>query len=94
MAIKRYTAEQVRKMKPLIDYVEVKDEDINLTDPDAPDIADLFEKGLLARVERPYKLDSEKSATIRALSVGQKGKLNKKYRIVLLRWLKRLDKKS
>jgi hypothetical protein len=53
MAIKRYTIEEIKKLKSLTNWDKmknIKDEDINLNDPDAPDMADLFAKGLISRV--------------------------------------------
>ncbi|MDR3243725.1 MAG: BrnA antitoxin family protein [Elusimicrobiota bacterium] len=68
MAIKRYTIEEIKKLKSLTNWDKmknIKDEDINLNDPDAPDMADLFAKGLISRVGRPKQLNPKEMITIR-----------------------------
>ncbi|MDR3243723.1 MAG: BrnA antitoxin family protein [Elusimicrobiota bacterium] len=68
MAIKRYTIEQMKKLKSQSDWEAVKnmkDEDIDTSDPDAPDAAELLEKGLAHRVGRPKQLNPKEMITIR-----------------------------
>jgi hypothetical protein len=65
MAIKRYTEEQIRSMKSLTDWERVKnmkDEDLDLTDPDAPEVSELIRKGILVPAEHPLKIFAARDA--------------------------------
>ena len=58
MAMVRYTREQMEQLPDRTDWEylrNMKDEDIDLTDPDAPDIIDLLEKGLVCEVPNPFR---------------------------------------
>jgi len=67
MAIKQYAEEELDKMKSMTDLDRVKnmkDEDIDTSDPDAPDVAELLEKGLAYRIGRNKDLNSKRFLTI------------------------------
>jgi uncharacterized protein (DUF4415 family) len=67
MAIKRYTIEQMKKLKSQTDWEAIKnmkDENIDTSDPDAPDAAELIEKGLAHRIDRPKQLSLKQQVTV------------------------------
>ncbi len=56
MAIVKYTAEEMDLLPDTTDWEylrNMKDEDIDTSDPDAPDLGDLLEKGLAVIVSTP-----------------------------------------
>ena len=58
MAIVRYTREQLENMTGNTDWEylrNMKDEDIDTSDPDAPYLGDLIEKGLVYEVPNPMR---------------------------------------
>jgi hypothetical protein len=62
MAIKRYTFEQMDGLKSLTDwdrFIKRKDEDIDLTDPDAPELTESIAKGLANHIDTPEWLKKE-----------------------------------
>jgi len=70
MAITRMTLEEMQKKYPLTKKALAKIEkackkEPDMTDPDAPDIVDLLEKGLAHRIGRPKKAYCKKLLTIR-----------------------------
>jgi uncharacterized protein (DUF4415 family) len=92
MAIKRYTREQIRSMKSLTDWEarkNIKDEDIDLTDPDAPDMSERIKKGLLVPAEHPYKI----LATTKEIRIRVDNEIFEKLRASGAGWQTRLSKK-
>jgi uncharacterized protein (DUF4415 family) len=66
MAIVSYTLSELKKMKSLSDWERVhkmKEEDIDYSD--APDLAELIDKGLVHEVRSPFKKYRKKPISIR-----------------------------
>ena len=58
MAIVKYTAEEMDLLPDTTDWEylrNMKDEDIDTSDPDAPDLGDLIDKGLVYEVPNPMR---------------------------------------
>jgi hypothetical protein len=59
MTIKSYTFKQIEKMKSFTNWDLEKEQEVNMTDPDAPDAIELIEKGLARRMESPFVVGAD-----------------------------------
>jgi len=74
MPIVRYTIKQLKKMKSLTDWDKLrnmKDEDIDLTDPDAPELTD-EQISLATRRGRPLQEVKKQAVSLRLPAVAVK----------------------
>jgi hypothetical protein len=68
MTTKSYTAKEMSKAKSLTNWDKVlnmKNKDIDTSDPDAPNAIELIEKGLAQWTESPFTIGADGELTIR-----------------------------